>query len=182
VVRDSLQTPIDPQQQAILEPILTDSATISRIDDSLLSVSCIARESGRDRQTITRMIDDQGISPSGTRSKHPVYRLRDVLRMFEIRSGDVERSAQEKLALARAAESEVDRQLKTLKLGREQANLIDAEDVRSEINRIVTIVVRSISTVADRLERDKRVTPEIFEYVDGLMNALRDEIAAEVRA
>jgi len=100
---DSLETPIDPQQQAILEPILTDSASISRIDDSLLSVSCIARESGRDRQTITKMIFDQGISPSGTRSKHPVYRLRDVLKMFEVRSGDVERSAQEKLALARVS-------------------------------------------------------------------------------
>jgi len=61
-----------------------------------------------------------------------------------------------------------------------RGNLIDAEEVRDEINRIVTIVVRSISTVADRLERDRRVAPEVSEYVDGVMSALRDEIAGAV--
>jgi len=61
-----------------------------------------------------------------------------------------------------------------------RGNLLAAEDVRDEVGRLVKIFVRSISTVADRLERDMRVAPDVVAYVDGVMTALRDEIAGAV--
>lgn len=62
----------------------------------------------------------------------------------------------------------------------ERGNLLRADDVREQFGHVGTIVVRCISTVADRLERDKRVGPDVVEYVANVMDDLRDEIAHEI--
>ena len=51
----------------------------------LLSVSEAAREFGYHRQTIAKRIAELGIRPSGTRNGHPVYRVRDLLRIERTR-------------------------------------------------------------------------------------------------
>lgn len=155
---------------------------VARLDEGLFSISCIARESGKDRRTITRMLDDAGCLPAGTRNATPVYRLRDVLAIFNARSTDVERSAQEKLALAKAAESEVDREIKLLRLGRDRATLLDVSDVRLQFSALVKPVAQFLDTLPDVLERDCELEPRtvirLQEVIDRERTALAEKVAA----
>ena len=142
------------------------------------SITQLATEFGLDRATARKRIAAANVQPSGQRGGYPTYRLRDVI--LPLTTGQAQKGLDDMNPFERRAFVTSERDL--LKLGVERGNLIDSEDVRDEVNRLVTIFVRSISTVADRLERDRRVSPDVVGYVDDLMNALRDEIAAEVRA
>ena len=52
------------------------------IHQILLSVSQIASEFGMARPTVSKRLDAAGIKPSDKRGGHPVYRMRDVVRIF----------------------------------------------------------------------------------------------------
>jgi len=140
------------------------------------SLSQLATEFGLDRATARKRLAANNIQPSGQRGGYPTFRLRDVI--LALTTGQAQKGLADLNPYERRAYVASERDL--LKLDVERGNLLAAEDVREEIGRIVKIVVRSISTVADRLERDKRVSPDVVIYVDGVMSALRDEIAAAV--
>lgn len=77
------------------------------------------------------------------------------------------------LARAQRESMEMDNEVK-------RGNLLHCDDVREEIGRIGKIVVRHVATLGDRLERDKRVSPDVVEYVEEVMGDLRDDIAREI--
>lgn len=61
-----------------------------------------------------------------------------------------------------------------------RGNLLRIEDVRETMAKLVKILVRNVATLGDRVERDKRVAPEIVVYIEGAVGQIRDEIAAEM--
>jgi len=142
------------------------------------SLSQLATEFGLDRATARKRLAANNIQPCGQRGGYPIFRLRDVI--LPLTTGQAKKGLDDMNPYERRAYVASERDL--LKLDVERGNLIHAEDVRDEVGRLVKIFVRSLVTVADRLERDMRVSHEVVAYVDGVMSALRDEIAREVAA
>jgi uncharacterized protein DUF1441 len=152
-----------------------DCAGVARIDEGLLSISCIARESGRDRRTISRMIDDAGIQPASSRNSHPVYRLRDVLAILT--DSDGQQRPQDILALARARESETDNQLKQDKLLLSRGLLCDREEVRREMAELVMPLVGMLQTLPEILERDCGLSPSAVVRAHEVIERERTKLA-----
>jgi len=107
-----------------------------------------------------------------------VYRLRDVVRVAGNAEPTDENDPEKMRPTDRRAwfQSEVER----LRFQTMSGELLAVEDVREIYARLVKLLVRNLATLGDRVERDKRVAPEIVVYIEGVVAQIRDEIAAEM--
>lgn len=62
----------------------------------------------------------------------------------------------------------------------ERGNLIKRERHEDSVTTVAKICVRGLETLADRVERDMRVSPGVVEYIGHCVGELRDEIADAV--
>lgn len=62
----------------------------------------------------------------------------------------------------------------------ERGNLIKRERHEDSVTTVAKICVRGLETLADRVERDMRVSPDVVEYIGHCVGELRDEIADAV--
>lgn len=148
-----------------------------------LSISQIASEFGMARATVAKRIDALGVKPDGRRQGHPIYRMRDMIRVVapepEMGSGAGPDFDPAKLPPSERRawyQSENER----LKSEADQGRLIPAVEVESEMATLAKTVVRELEILPDTIERDMRVGPEVVEYLQGKIRALLMNIACAV--
>lgn len=151
--------------------------SVTPIHGVYLSINQIATEFGFARATVAKRIDALGIRPTEKRGGHPVYRLRDVVRIAEGQSpqGDEVDPMRMRPTDRRAwFQSENER----LKFEQEEGRLIPAGEVEAEMAEVAKIVTRALETLPDRLERDLRLSPAVVESVAQQCRAVREELHA----
>jgi len=111
------------------------------------SLGALAAEFGMTRDVLRRVVSEAGVSPTGKRGGHPIYRLRDVFVAITKQSDGEHMNPHARFALARAIKTEDE-----IKTARRE--LVASHDVEQEVGRIFKIVVQGFETAADNLERD----------------------------
>lgn len=146
------------------------------MDDLTFSVSQIARSMGAARDTVSRKLAAVGAEPAGERGGHPVYDLRAIVAAFTAQGVKADPSRMNAFELRAFYAAERDR----LRLETERGNLISRERHEDCVTTVAKICVRGLVTLPDRVERDKRVAPDVVEYIADCIGDLRDEIADAV--
>lgn len=146
-----------------------------------LSISQIASEFSMSRNTVARRIDQLGIRPDGRRAGYPVYRMRDIIDVVSashgsIPTGEIDPSTLPPTERRAWYQSENER----LKAEADSGRLIPAAEVEAEMALMVTTIVRALETLPDRIERDRRVSPEIVEYLQEEVHALREQLSGDL--
>lgn len=146
------------------------------MDEPAFSIAQIARSMGAARDTVSRKLAAAGAEPAGERGGYAVYDLRTVVQAFTAttRTQDPDQMG----AFERRAwvASERDR----LRLEQDRGNLATREVFEDTVWSVAKICVRGLVTLPDRLERDKRVSPDVVEYIADCIGDLRDELANAV--
>ena len=96
------------------------------------------------------------------------------------RQGAGEGSASIDLSLERALLARAQREAVEMSNEVERGNLIKRERHEDSVTAVAKICVRGLETLADRVERDMRVSPDVVEYIGHCVGELRDEIADAV--
>lgn len=96
------------------------------------------------------------------------------------RQGAGEGSASIDLSLERALLARAQREGVEMANEVERGNLIKRERHEDSVTAVAKICVRGLETLADRVERDMRVSPDVVEYIGHCVGELRDEIADAV--
>lgn len=96
------------------------------------------------------------------------------------RQGAGEGSASIDLSLERALLARAQREGVEMSNEVERGNLIKRERHEDSVTAVAKICVRGLETLADRVERDMRVSPDVVEYIGHCVGELRDEIADAV--
>jgi len=120
-----------------------------------LSIRRLAEEFAMARETIAKRLTAANVRPSGTRSGHPVYRLRDVCPALFANAALDENGEfdprqlkpSDRLAWYRSEHERV----QLLEVSRQ---LIPAIEVQSEMAEMVRLFVQFLDTLGDQLERD----------------------------
>lgn len=141
------------------------------------SIRRLAEELGMARETVQSRLTAANVQPCGRRNGHPVYRLRDVCPVL---FGGVEYDADGEMSPAKMRptarrawyQSENDR----LEFERRQGQLVEAADVETQMAKMATEIVRAMETLADRVERDRRVGPDVVEYLQDEVHAVRQAL------
>ena len=154
------------------------------IHQILLSVSQIASEFGMARPTVSKRLDAAGIKPSDRRGGHPVYRMRDVIRIFvdtPQHSGDGAEFVDPMRMRPTDRRAWFQSENERLKFEQEQGRLIPAGEVEAEMAEVAKIVTRALETLPDRLERDMRTPAAVVDYVAQHCRAIREELHAAMQ-
>ncbi len=149
----------------------------------LFSLSQLSRIYGPARETISKRLNQAGVKPAGEKGGHPVFHIREASRaIFEAEYGalsfdgveDPEKlPPKDRLDYYRS-------QNEKSKYEREQGLLVPLDDVREEFANIIKIVVPSLDTLPDVLERKCQLPPEAIEQVEAVVGRIRDDIAKEL--
>jgi hypothetical protein len=154
---------------------------VDRADAKNLSINQLASELGLDRATLTKRIDAAGVKPAGMKRGFPVYRLKDVLRA--VRQGDAGSTSGMSPSEERA---HYDAQLKRIEFEERCGKLIPAADYEQGVAELVKVVVQTLDTLPDILERDVGLTPaqvvRAQQEIDRLRQRMFDAVAGDARA
>ncbi|MCK9468492.1 MAG: DUF1441 family protein [Porticoccaceae bacterium] len=143
----------------------------------LLSLRQMADETGFDRGTIARRIDEARLRPSGKRGGHPVYRMRDVLKLLFLPGGeDFDPDDLDPFKRRAYYQGELDK----MKVGQERGELVPRMEVEREQARILGRLVQFCDTLPDIVERDVGATPQQLEAMERTIDRLRDDLYADL--
>jgi len=147
-----------------------------------LSISALAAELGVTRETASKRLAQAGVPTDGKRNGYAVYRLGPAARAIiggAPADADSTTDPDKMRPTDRRAhfQGELDRIAFETKCGQ----LVPASEVEFELRALVAIMVRSLETLPDRVERDARCTPEVTEYLLGEVRAVRAEMAKAMR-
>ncbi len=136
-----------------------------------LSISAAAAEFQLDRATTRKRINAAGLKPSGEKSGYPIFTLRDLIPAL---TGGASQDLNTMTAFERKAyiSSERDR----LKLLAEQGLLTSTESAATEYAQGFQLVTQCLETLGDRLERNCGLSAGQVEYVEKLVDELREEM------
>lgn len=136
-----------------------------------LSISAAAAEFRIDRATARKRINLAGLKPSGEKQGYPVFTLQDLIPAL---TGGASQDLDRMSAFERKAwiSSERDR----LKLLAEQGLLTATEDAATEFAQGFQLITQCLETLGDRLERDAGLTVAQLEYVEKVIDELREEM------
>lgn len=124
----------------------------------------------------------KGILNRQTKGK---YKLRDSVQrvVMHLRavaagrsSGEADQSL-ERALLARAQREsiEMDNEVK-------RGNLMDVALAHEEMGRIVGVMIKSLETLGDRVERDKRMSPDVVEYIRSAVDDTRTQMVKAIES
>lgn len=142
------------------------------------SISQIASAMQADRKTISKRLAAIGARPAGERKGFPVYGLATIVQAFTATAKTQDPDQMGAFERRAWIASERDR----LKLEIDRGNSITRERFEDAYHGLVKVLVRGLVTLGDRLERDKRVSSDVLEYLENAIGDLRDELAAAVLA
>ncbi len=142
----------------------------------IFSISEISREMKMARETVSRKLAESGAEPAGQRGGYPVYDLPAIICAFSARAGNRDPDKMSPFELRAYYAAERDR----LKLGVEAGNLMRREDVADVLGRLAGPMVRELDTVADRLERDRRIDSDSVAYIRNVMCSTREQMVSVI--
>lgn len=145
----------------------------------LLSLRQMAEETGFDRGTIARRIDEARLKPGGKRGGHPVYRMRDVLKLL-FQPGGEDFDPDELDPFKRRAYYQGE--LEKMKVAQERGELVPRMEVEREQARVLGRVVQFCDTLPDIIERDVGATPIQLEAIERAVDKLREDLYADLVA
>ena len=154
---------------------------ISSQDAYHWSISKIATAFGMDRRTVSKRLQEHGISPAGTKRGNPVYALADVgpavFNEPKVIAGGLDL---DQMPDARKAwyQSENER----LKFEKEIRTLIPADEFTRELATLAKATAAGLDQLPDMLERDAGLEPEAIERVQKVIDALREQLYQAVVA
>ena len=102
------------------------------------------------RPTVSKRLDAAGIKPSDKRGGHPVYRMRDVVRIFvdtPQHSGDGAEFVDPMRMRPTDRRAWFQSENERLKFEQEQGRLIPAGEVEAEMAEVAKIVTRALETL-----------------------------------
>lgn len=142
-------------------------------DGDLFSISRLQRLTGMDRRTIAKRLAD--VMPAGIRAGHPVYSLKDVgpalyapTEQLSIDDPD-KLSAKERLDWYKG-------ETEKRKLQERDGELVQAAEVEREFSDLIDLMVTTIESLPDILERDAGIdgaaVTRAHEVIDDLRHRL----------
>jgi hypothetical protein len=140
-----------------------------------LNQSVAAELAGVSARRLRQLSQSSDPPPQDSSGRYPVREFGAWLRSRKS-GGSADGSGGDPFQRRAFWQSELARQ----KFMREAGNLIGREEHIDCVTTVAKITVRGLVTLPDRLERDKRVAPDVVEYVADCINDLRDEIASAV--
>jgi len=145
-----------------------------------LSISSLASEFGVSRETAAKRLAQANVEPDGKRNGYGVYRIGPAARAI-LGSTDAESTTDP--AKMRPTDRRAHFQAENDRLDYETkcGHLVQATEVAFEMRTLIGIVVRSLETLPDRIERDTRCSPEVTEYVIEEVRSVRAEMAKALR-
>ena len=147
------------------------------------SLNQLSRAFGIARETVAKRLSDANIQPSGERRGHPVYSVKSaafaILVPQQLGAGsfdnpDVMAPSDRRHWYA----SERDR----MALEKEQGLLVSADDCRQQMVEIIQLGLPIFESLADELERDFGLPPEVITGVEERVDALRHKWADALEA
>lgn len=137
------------------------------------SLNQLSREFGIARETVGKRLSDANVRPSGERRGHPVYKVKDAAMAILIpqvtpggnNNPDLMAPSDRRHWYA----SEIDK----MKLQKEQGFLVGVEDCREQLVEVIMAGLPIFDSLADELERDFGLPPEIITKVEEKVDALR---------
>lgn len=151
---------------------------LNRSDAFCWSISKIADGFGMDRRTVSKKLQEAGVTPAGQRRGNAIYDLASVgPALYGISGPSSAQDPDRMLPQDRRAwfQSENER----LKLEQECQLLIPRDEVHREMAELAKAVVRVLDNIPDVLERDTALAPEQVQRVQSLLDDLRDDLARQ---
>lgn len=139
-----------------------------------LPLGTLAQEFSLSRDVLRRLLAEAGVTPSGKRSGHPVYRLRDVLQAVQRGQQTEQMSPYARHALAKALLAEDEIRLR-------RGELLERHDVEQEQARILRLVALNRDTLPDILERDAGLSAAQVAIVERVLDREREELYRALR-
>jgi len=137
------------------------------------SLGALAAEFGMTRDVLRRVVSEAGVSPTGKRGGHPIYRLRDVFVAITKQSDGEHMNPHARFALARAIKTEDE-----IKTARRE--LVAAHDVEQTFGRLFKLCAQAFDTATDNLERDVGLSAKQAARLERHFDECRDRLREEV--
>jgi len=141
------------------------------------SLSELSREFGVSRETVGKRLLNAGVVSLNKVGGHPVYPLGDSARaILELTArGFIEINPdklppKERLDHFKAGREE-------LALKRDMGLVVDADDARNEMAKLIKGVTRMLESLGDVLERDEGISPEVFKRINDEISDARSSMA-----
>jgi hypothetical protein len=143
------------------------------------SVTQLAKETGRARETVSKRLRDAGVAPAGKRAGYDVYRLTDAMQaLYGSTESEATANPRDLPPLERRAfyQSENER----LKVEVATGALVPAPEVEADYAAFVKLVAQFFDTLPDVLERDCGLTGEQVERVQEACDRVRQQMYEKV--
>ena len=145
------------------------------------SVTQLAKETGKARETVSKRLRDAGVAPAGKRGGYDVYRLADAMQaIYGSTDSEAGGNPRDLPPLERRAfyQSENER----LKVEVATGALVPAPEVEADYASLVKLVAQFFDTLPDVLERDCGLTGEQVERVQEACDKVRQQMFEKVVA
>ncbi len=151
---------------------------VSQNDWFSWSLNQLSREFGIARETVGRRLSDAGISPSGQRRGHPVYRVGEAARAILVPqqqpfSGVADPDSLTPKERRDWYASENDR----VKLEKESGIVAPVEEVRVEWGAILQRIGAALDVIPDKLERKVGLPADGLDLVEREIDSVRNDLA-----
>lgn len=144
-----------------------------------VSVTQFAMEFSSTRETVTKRIADAKLKPTGKRSGHPVYRLKDLFKaVYQSAAGGVDPDKLDPFQRKAHYQAEHEK----LQLETERGQLVPAIEVEARYAEQFKIVAECLETLPDMLERDCGASPPMVAKCERQIDVLREEMYRKLTA
>lgn len=138
-----------------------------------LSLNEICEEFGRDYETIKKRLHEVDVRPTGTRHGHPVYRLKDLMRLERTDAqGNTDPDKMRPAEQSAYYRAQRDR----MELEKDLKQLYRCEDIEAEFARVFRVVTHELETLVDELERDVQPSPMVLTRIEDKLIVLRERM------
>lgn len=157
---------------------------VSQINEANhFSISRLAELFGHTRETVAKKLKEGGALPCDKRSGYAVYQIRDVAvltgGLVSSENTPFEDCDPNKLP-PKERDSWFASELKRKKLEKEDGYLLDKHDTQEKLAELFKKVALSLDTLADVLERDVGLSPQLIDKVNEVCDTMREELVNNI--
>ncbi len=154
-------------------------------DKFLYSLSQLSNAFGPARETISKRLKAANVMPFGTRGTHPVYHIGQAApaivlgdsgaRTFETIDNPDQLPPKERLDWYKSENERT-------KLQKESGDLVPEDEHRKALAEVVKLVVMTLETMGDDLERNGVTDTEILQRIERTSDEARERLAEKLEA
>lgn len=152
-------------------------------DKFLYSLSQLSNAFGPARETISKRLQAGGVRPAGSRAGHDVFHIRDAAqaivlgdnnaRSFETIENPDALPPKERLDWYKSENERT-------KLQKESGLLVPIDEHQLALSAVVKLVVMTLDTMGDNLERSGVGDAEVLRRIDAAVDAARERLAVQL--